>query len=464
MDVKTTSTEAKKPEQKRRACDECRGRKLACSKEPAGCARCVREGIRCNYSAQKPMGRPRKRPHAEIEGAGLREDDCDADRNRDRVAIVPPFDSTIGLDLDLSFLDVANQDLNFLDLLDTDFQFAAAAPFDFAPAQDVPAVVAPDPSPLVPSYSGDIRVPGGLFHMGGDINFDPPGVTPPTPQAEEITLEEIAQIMSSSNVPSLSRHSSSRSSSMDASPADSASPVTPPPLPCDCSARLYYSLESLQRLPTEIDSAMNTARNAARTAHNTVMCTICGLPPLELSHRPPIASFQNMMMLGALLPSLSNAYVRILAMVDDETARADAARSKIHFSLEGYGGIWGEIAHTKNACSAASNLEGVMLEPSMWRLTVRALLRFDVYGINEADAGGGTGVACEVTQPGLKDIISMMEARSRKRHEELDALVASGAIKDTNLLQYISHSSADDLPCMRIIDIAKKSIEDLVIP
>ncbi|KAK3695097.1 hypothetical protein B0T22DRAFT_371180 [Podospora appendiculata] len=455
MDVKTASTEPKK-QQKRRACDECRGRKLACSKEPEGCARCVHEGIRCNYSAQKPMGRPRKRPHAEIEGA-LPEDDCDGDR----VAIVPPFDSTIGLDLDLSFLDVANQDFNFLDLLDTDFQ--SAAPFGLAAAQDVPAV-APNPSPFVLSYSGDIRVAGGLFHMGGDINFDPPPVTPPTPQAEEITLEEIAQIMSSSNVPSLSRHSSSRSSSMDATPEDSASPATPSPLPCDCSARLYCALESLQRLPNEICSALNITRNGARTAHNTVMCTVCGLPPLELSHRPPIASFQNMMMLGALLPSLSNAYVRILAMVDEETAKADAARSKIPFSLEGYGGMWGAVAHSKNACSAASNLEGVMLEPSMWRLTVRALLRFDVYGINEADAGGGASVTCDLTQPGLKDIISMMEARSRKRHEELDALVASGAIEDTNLLQYISHSSADDLPCMRIIDIAKKSIADLVIP
>ncbi|KAL6873194.1 hypothetical protein J3F83DRAFT_606505 [Trichoderma novae-zelandiae] len=51
--------------QKHRACDECRSRKIACSKEPNGCDRCLKDGHPCVYSAQKPMGRPRKRRHAE---------------------------------------------------------------------------------------------------------------------------------------------------------------------------------------------------------------------------------------------------------------------------------------------------------------------------------------------------------------------------------------------------------------
>ncbi|KAI9699106.1 MAG: hypothetical protein M1836_003295 [Candelina mexicana] len=43
------------------SCDECRARKMKCSGEVTGCARCLRERITCHYSEQKQMGRPRKR-------------------------------------------------------------------------------------------------------------------------------------------------------------------------------------------------------------------------------------------------------------------------------------------------------------------------------------------------------------------------------------------------------------------
>ena len=36
-------------------------RKLKCSGEPTGCARCVKQNLTCHFSAQKQMGRPRKR-------------------------------------------------------------------------------------------------------------------------------------------------------------------------------------------------------------------------------------------------------------------------------------------------------------------------------------------------------------------------------------------------------------------
>ncbi|KAL9103353.1 MAG: hypothetical protein Q9163_001619 [Psora crenata] len=43
------------------ACDECRARKLKCSREPTGCSRCVADKIVCHYKPRKRMGRPRKR-------------------------------------------------------------------------------------------------------------------------------------------------------------------------------------------------------------------------------------------------------------------------------------------------------------------------------------------------------------------------------------------------------------------
>ncbi|RMZ00252.1 hypothetical protein D0862_06820 [Hortaea werneckii] len=49
----------------RAACDECRLKKLKCTGEQPTCSRCGREGIRCIYSPQKPMGRPKKRQRME---------------------------------------------------------------------------------------------------------------------------------------------------------------------------------------------------------------------------------------------------------------------------------------------------------------------------------------------------------------------------------------------------------------
>ena len=50
------------PEAKRHAaCDECRKRKLKCSGEPTGCARCIKQRLTCHYSKQAQMGRPRKK-------------------------------------------------------------------------------------------------------------------------------------------------------------------------------------------------------------------------------------------------------------------------------------------------------------------------------------------------------------------------------------------------------------------
>jgi hypothetical protein len=170
------------------------------------------------------------------------------------------------------------------------------------------------------------------------------------------------------------------------------------------------------------------------------------------------------MMLGALLPSVSNAYMRILTMVDAEAAAADADRRKLTFTIKGYGGLWGWMIKIdpSNKCASTERLEGAVLEPALWRLTVRALLKIDVYGINGETPGiDETGVM----QPGLKDIIKMMEERSRRRHEQVDALVQAGLVQTTPSCNYVPLTSTTDKPtCMRIIDIAKKSMDDLVIP
>lgn len=168
------------------------------------------------------------------------------------------------------------------------------------------------------------------------------------------------------------------------------------------------------------------------------------------------------MMLGAILPSLSNAYKQILEMVDAETAAADG---KITFELASYGGLWGMLGASDNVCGAADKVDGAVLDPGMWRLTVRALLKIDVYGIDGSTAGWG-GAICEgFKQPGLKNIIAMMEERARLRHETLDGMMARGEVNDhTRCGQYYSLCSASKPTCLRIIDIAKQSMRTLDIP
>ncbi|KAJ4297115.1 hypothetical protein N0V88_004032 [Collariella sp. IMI 366227] len=452
------ANERKTSEQpKRRACDECRGRKLACSKDIDGCSRCKREGIKCVYSPQKRMGRPRKHRPVEVAEpkAVVAEPPREAPKEDIPSFIMPnfEFDSTISMDLDLSFLDMNNADVNFLDLVDPSTQFPPAP--DQLRGELGVAISAKETHPG----------PGAFWPVGSglaEINFDEPPAPPSPPPAPEITAEDLAQILSADlteTLPSLSPASSS-------SPSTHASPPAPeePPI-CGCLPSLYLALASLQTLPTKVNEAMLIARTASKAAHDTILCSICGDPPLATNCKPPITSLQSLMMLGALLPSLSNAYMRILSMVDSESAAADVDQRKIMFSLRDYGGLWGWAAKLDSTrCNAAGRLEGLELEPLLWRLTVRALLKLDVYGINDlatqcpGEAGPG------FNQPGLKDIIKMMEERSRQRHEMMDAMVASGQSPKPSC-EYVPLSSATDKPtCLRIIDIAKRSMDDLVIP
>jgi hypothetical protein len=437
------------------------GRKLACSKEIDGCARCKREGIKCVYSPQKRMGRPRKHrpvdvaepPQSTVAGPAAPKE---TPKEEAPPIVIPDFefDPTIGMDLDMSFLDVNNMDMNFFELVDPNNPQLPPAPIQVGVDQRA-----------VEYGKRGLVSPDAFWPMSSglaDINFDeppPPSARPPVP---EITAEDVAQILSADLpevLPGLSPPSTSSPSSQASSPESDNSART-----CGCLSALYLALDSLQTLPKDVCEAMRVARTATKTAHDTILCPLCGDPPLEPTTKPPIQALQSIMMLGALLPSLSNAYMRILSMVDAEAAAADRERRKISFSLSGYGGLWGMAAKMDPVkCRAADRLEGAVLEPILWRLTVRALLKMDVYGINELTAGVDVDEGFQ--QPGLKDIINMMEERSRRRHQQVDAMIAAGVIRKPTNCDYVPLSSTTDKPtCLRIIDIAKRSMDELIIP
>lgn len=423
------------------------------------------------------MGRPRKRAHHEVNGAEPVPEHVPAHQAavqvpehdpHDIVSILPPFDSSLTMELDLSFFDFNDPNLNFFELMDPNlppFPDLDGPPASKRPntALEAPIISTAPQNP--PEATSNVWL---STFLSGDIDFDLPTDPPPYPDLPDaISREDIESIMTAdipSPLPSLSPATS------HTSPSTSSSPASLPPAPCGCLSTLYLALDSLQRLPTEVGPAMKVARTAARQAQICVACDACGNPPLDLSMKPAIGPFQTLMMLGALLPSLSHAYMRILTMVDEYAAQAVAERRRIFLAIDDYGGLWGGMME-RCVEQGGATLMREPLEPMMWRLLVRALLKIDVYGMQEASAGldipgvdnlsapSAAMMGCQ--QPGLKDIIATVEERSRRRHTELDLALAAGLVEKP---PHCDYDIGAEPPCMKIINIAKKSMRELIIP
>jgi len=397
------------------------------------------------------MGRPRKRPHVET-APGDEAPSADAEAEG----------------LDWSFLDAEAPSLSFFDLLVPDF---AAQAQQKSPA---PLVVDPALKPPIPSKAS--------WHFDvANIDFEPnPLQDDPLAAAASTDLPHLPPPLLNPDSGSLTSHSVSTPDSHGHVSGSAHLPENGRPDPhsivayenrvCGCLASMYLALDSLQHLPKQVGPAMRVVRNAARTAHDTVSCRSCSPTDLtDVSLRPPVQAFQNMMMLGALLPTIANAYNRILALVDDEAARADAQNRLLAFSLEEYGGLWGRLAELEHVCGASAALNGSVLDALTWRRTVRALLRCDVYGIhNSTDGGNGGpldpawGNPCLV-QIGLKDIIAHMDERSRLRHASMDAALAAGILTEPQCHGHMRLAPGEKHTCQRIIDIARMAIDALVI-
>ncbi|KAI0428829.1 hypothetical protein F5Y09DRAFT_275106 [Xylaria sp. FL1042] len=435
--------------QKHRACDECRVRKLACTKEPQGCSRCRRENIPCHYSPQKPMGRPRKRPREDSNERPL----AAAPPTKTSMTEQPPDTEDPGLQF-INLLLASDFDLD----LDHSVQTPQATATTTAPTTTT-MTTTEDPTPVPWDYTsfGEVNFdsqPADHAQIFSPANIDPalfiaPAVAPESPPTDQ--------------VPDLSPPNSNTTSSPESTSPATASPSVPS---CDCTANLYSALNWMQKLPNEVESAIRLARLAAKTAYEVVNCATCSsqLPPTLQHHIGSSAMmqcFQNMMLLGTLIPSIVHAYARMLTIVDEETNRAVAERRKIAFKLNGLGGIWGRLgAEGDDLCGAQRNFSYREMEPVMWRLTVRALLRIDVYGIS-----GRCGRDATVGDPfhlGLKDIVLLMENKAKARHALMDTMVDAGIWEKPNC--FVGPGNPGEPPtCQRIISIARSSIEQLCI-
>ncbi|ROW11059.1 hypothetical protein VMCG_01373 [Cytospora schulzeri] len=336
------------------------------------------------------------------------------------------------MDIDpASVIDPSLANMNFLDLLGPDFDLT-------------------QPSQVHPPGPKDDPAHRDIWNF--EINFDTQYPPPPADGSERASNQIPPR-------PDLSTPSSS-------SQGPSAPELAPhPPGSCSCLANLYLALDSLARLPTEVEPAIRVTRGASKTAHDVIQCQTC-FPPLTETLKVPITALQNTMVLGALLPSVVEAYQRILDMVEAETARAICEHRQLRFSLPGYGGVWGRLGESGRLCGMSTRYAEQWMQPAMWRLVVRALLRTDVYGINFDSGKPGDSGQCP-SHLGLKDIIGQMDEKSRTRHAEIDAMVEAGLPAPTGPTgAAVHHSQArggEEPPCRKVIQIAGEAVDRLVI-
>lgn len=420
--------------------------------------RCQREALVCHYSVQKPMGRPRKRPRADSSSEVIVTPTAAQDGQSDMAtAQAVPCAHMDSLDMGnggpASVIDpiidpsLQMPDMSFLDLLGPDLgrnpHFEGATPPTGSPPGTEAWNFDISHDPQYPPLSGSMPFPSVLA-------LPSPGASPADPDSNPID-------------PALVLTAAITNTGL--------TPVTPPPPPvapspaplCSCLANLYLALDSITRLPAEVLPAVCVARGAAKAAHDAIQCEVCFPPPHE-TVRSPVSTFQKtIMILGALLPSVADAYHRILTLVDAEAARAAAAHTDFRFSLSRHGGVWG----TSNAPAAGvcgSQYEDKVIDPATWRLTVRALLRVDVYG-HGCDGSGPWALGFQ--QVGLRDLVAQMDERSLSRHADIDALIAAGFPPPEGLIGKPVHRSTGrdgkEPQCRKVIAIAREAVEGLVI-
>ena len=378
-------------------------------------------------------------------------------------------------------------DLDILGLMPGQDATAGDAWFDFQQSFE-----------FLPEGNKGVTLPNTLTLNGveglDDINFD-------TPTRNEDHKDEYRKTPSSST-PSLSHdqssqpHSYARSSTSDTSPSMSLTNSrhqqqntnsSPPPLPtpsqplsiqnvsCGCLSSIYLALDSLSRLPKNVTSAMRTARTASSVAYNIIHCPICFNPLAEdVTAAPNMQSFQNLMLLDTLLPSICNAYAVILEMVDREAEDAKAAGRTISFTFSSVGGLWGVYNDGEAAgCPQIDSYDNRDMPGDMWRMIVRAILRLDIYGINEntmeAESSAGASLSSRkgYTQLGLKDIVKLIDERSNRRHEKMDDAIRSGKMLSHHKTLMCTGPPKivppEERNCLRVLDTARIALENLTI-
>lgn len=347
-------------------------------------------------------------------------------------------------------------------------------PLEVMPALDVSLNMFPQSHTLVDPF---LDMDLSLFDSPEvrDFNLSTSDGTQPEKQLTRGTVHRIFEVIGNfifsrglSDVENSAKPKASPAASAIIPAADRNAKVFPNSA-CPCLSSIYLALDSLTSVTDNLLVSINITRKASKAAHDVISCPVCSLPltedPLAI---PPIQSTQNMFLLSALLSSLSNAYARLLEVVDTTVAEATSESRNIHFSFRGLGGVWSQIACSDAGnCMLSRGINETDLPPQLWRLAMRAVLRYEIYGFcptpdDPMCAGAG---AAQTDHLGLARAVERLEDRSVTRHERLDRLYEQG-LEAPSMSPHTpmkAMKEGEKPQCLRIIECARLALDKLVI-
>ncbi|ORY13494.1 hypothetical protein BCR34DRAFT_264339 [Clohesyomyces aquaticus] len=308
------------------ACDECRTRKLKCSGEFPNCSRCEREQIRCVYSPQKQMGRPRKRRREEGEPPTPAEQmQIPAGTNLSRTDSLPgpsfsDFETdVVGLSAFAQFPTPDNMvhslgSVPHEDALGINLAQLPAPDLNFDPIID-PALWHAQPGPN--SGWGDENHPAST---NPNLN------TPHTPVS------------------------------------DSG--------PCSCLSNMYLTLSDLQSMTFfSFPAVIPKLRLAIMSASDIVRCDKCPADPFN--------AIQNVLTLASLLSALAERYHKVLFEIESEAIRLEQAGKKKPFRVGDNNPALHHLHTGTLDCPMGFDVE---LEAGEWRRLAKKALKTEVLG------------------------------------------------------------------------------------
>jgi hypothetical protein len=371
-------------------------RKLGCSKEQAGCSRCIYEDLECHYSEQKPMGRPRKRRCNNETKTKTKESAMDLNACPSDLEPLPFLNDNFPID-------------PYLEHSSLLFESGQSTTTQNSGEHEERDTM--HKNNLAP-WTFDV----GAFNM--PMNFGAGGRSFPQPDIPDDPIPIIPYNIANQDNTQLQ--------------------ATAPP--CSCLATIYLALSSLQEFPSDVEAALGAIRSALNTAQAVLrcgQCCRCGGTP----RKPSTEALQNTMLLNTLLPVIVNSYRRLLEMVDSEANIAKAAGYQMNCKI---------IQDSSNRDRSdlfgeTESVENVFMAPDDWRAGMHRLLRADVYGHDMVNLG-------------LKSILAEMEQRQRNGHLRMEKLSHFGLMNISQERQCLGEDNAPCLLMLNITKIALESL------
>ena len=215
---------------------------------------------------------------------------------------------------------------------------------------------------------------GDLFNEKGQVPLHPPmpistlQINPPSPATPD-TPRDTATLVTKSTSTEIS---------------------TPNGPGCACLANLYLTLSSFQSLPPpSFPLTSGNLKIATKTARDVLRCPIC---PKTFN-----SAFQNISLLGTLLPLVVMEYSKLLHYVDDESAKGES----ITFRMGEHNPAHMHLHTGTPDCPLGFNIELSALE---WRMTARKVVRQQVHGVKPEDGS-------------FSSLIDELEKRQHAWHE-----------------------------------------------